>query len=96
MVKDSPFNSGKRLELEELEEGKYTGQGAYVCGISVKGYLQLKVRISHIDGAEVFLRSGFQFRSRFSVKRLMCIEDIPYTFSRGKLRMNYLEYLEEI
>jgi len=74
--------------------GEYVYQGAYVFSISRDG-IELRGTITHIDD-DSLLRSGFQFESEYSVERSLYIEENLYTISKGMLKVNDLETLDEV
>jgi len=75
--------------------GDYVWQGLYIFDVSENG-LTLRGRITHIDDAEAYLKSGYYFSSEFMVKRSFYIENVLYTVSDRKIKMNSLTDLEEI
>jgi inhibitor of cysteine peptidase len=64
-------------------------QGAYVFNISLEQGFTLKGNITHQNGAD-------QFESDLEVKRILYIENVLYTISDKKIKMNNLENLGEI
>lgn len=93
--------------VAEIDEEKYPGavppftygdfvwQGAYVFDISLEG-LVLKGRITHLENDTDLMKSGYYFSSPHSVKRSLYIDNVLYTISEKKVKMNSLENLEEI
>ncbi len=75
--------------------GDYVWQGAYVFDISLEG-LVLKGRITHLEDDTDLMKSGYYFSSPYSVKRSLYIDNVLYTISDKKIKMNSLENLEEI
>ena len=75
--------------------GDYVWQGAYVFDISLEG-LVLKGRITHLEDGTDLMKSGYYFSSPYSVKRSLYIDNVLYTISDKKVKMNSLENLEEI
>lgn len=94
--------------LAEIDEEKYPGgvppsmhgdyvwQGAYVLDVSLDDGFVLRGRITHLEDDEEFLKSGYYFRSDYSVKRSLYMDDVLYTVSNKMIKMNNLEDLEEI
>ena len=93
--------------VAEIDESKYpegvsadaygepVWQGAYVLRVSLDAGISLQGRITHIeDIAEV--EKGYYFYSPFSVERSLYIDDVLYTISQAKIRMNNLENLDYI
>jgi len=94
--------------VAEIDEGKYPGeippytygdyvwQGAYVFDTSLDEGLVLKGGITHLEDDDDLLKSGYYFSSAYSVKRSLYIDNVLYTISDKKVKMNSLENLEEI
>lgn len=78
--------------------GDYKFQGAYVYDISLDDGFDLKGRITHYDeDDQTFLKSGYYyFGDEYSVKRSLYIDDILYTISGKKIKLNDLTDLNEI
>ena len=76
--------------------GDYVWQGAYVFHISIEGGFILKGRITHIEDNADLIKSGFYFYSTYAVKRALYIDQVLYTISDKKVKMNSLEDLVEI
>jgi uncharacterized secreted protein with C-terminal beta-propeller domain len=76
--------------------GDYVWQGAYVFNLSLDKGLVLKGRITHLDDDTHLMKSGYYFSSPYSVKRSLYIENVLYTISDKKIKMNSLENLDEI
>ncbi|MDH5391404.1 MAG: beta-propeller domain-containing protein, partial [Candidatus Bathyarchaeota archaeon] len=64
-------------------------QGAYVFNISLEQGFRLKGNITHQNHAD-------QFESGLQVKRILYIDNVLYTISDKKIKMNNLENLNEI
>ena len=75
--------------------GDYVWQGAYVFDISLDG-LVLKGRITHLENDTELTKSGYYFSSPYSVKRSLYVDNVLYTISDKKIKMNNLENLDEI
>jgi len=75
--------------------GDYVWQGLYVFDISEDG-LELRGRITHIEDLDEYMKSGFYFSSDYMVQRSLYIEDVLYTISAKKIKMNNLADLSEI
>jgi inhibitor of cysteine peptidase len=75
--------------------GEYVWQGAYVLDISTDN-LELRGEITHLDDNQELLKSGYWFYSEYAVERSLYIEDVLYTISDMKIKMNNLETLAEI
>jgi len=83
-------------EIPDWAYGEPVWQGAYVFDISLDG-LELRGRITHIDDNTDLLKRGYYyFGSDYSVQRSLYIDDVLYTISSMKVKMNSLETLAEI
>ncbi|MFV2040515.1 MAG: beta-propeller domain-containing protein, partial [Candidatus Hydrothermarchaeales archaeon] len=72
-------------------------QGAYVFSLDTETGFELKGRISHVEADSLFLKSGSYYPgSEFSVKRSLYMDDVLYTISDGRVKMNSLDDLREI
>ena len=77
--------------------GEYKYQGAYVYDLSLGDGFNLKGRITHYDDDQAFLKSGYYyFGDDYSVKRSLYIDNVLYTISGEKIKLNSLEDLSEI
>lgn len=74
----------------------YVWQGAYVFNISIEERLIFKGGITHLESNTDLLKSGYYFSSPYSVKRALYIDNVLYTISDKKIKMNSLENLDEI
>ncbi len=77
-------------------QGDFVWQGAYVFDISLDEGLVLKGRITHLEDDSDLMKSSYYFSSPFSVKRSLYIDNVLYTISDKKIKMNSLEDLEQI
>jgi len=96
------------ISVAEVDQSKYSGgvpanaygetvwQGAYVFNISVDNGLQVKGRITHIEEPTDLEQGYYYYYSPFSVERSLYINNILYTISEAKIRMNDLENLDYI
>jgi inhibitor of cysteine peptidase len=82
-------------EVPDWAYGEYVWQGAYVFDISLDG-LGLRGNITHIDDYQDLLKSGYYFSSEYAVERALYIDNVLYTMSAMKIKMNNLEILTEI
>jgi len=71
--------------------GDYVWQGAYVFSISLDEGLVLRGRITHIEDA-----TDLNFSYPYFVERSLYIDNVLYTISDKKIKMNSLENLDEI
>jgi len=75
--------------------GEFVWDGAYVFNISLEG-LEFRGGITHLEDDTQLLKSGYYFHSQYSVKRSLYIDDMLYTISNAKIKMNSLIDLSEI
>ena len=75
------------------EYGDYVWQGAYVFDISIDGGLQLRGRITHYDDPSQV--ENYYYGAN-SVQRSLYIDNVLYTISEAKIKMNSLEDLSYI
>ena len=73
--------------------GQPVWQGAYVFSISLDGGLVFRGGITHLEGLDP-MSDGYW--GPYSVRRSLYIEDVLYTISDGKVKMNSLQDLTEI
>jgi inhibitor of cysteine peptidase len=71
-------------------QGDFVWQGAYVFDISLDEGLVLKGRITHAEDTSSYSSYLYQ------VKRSLYIDNVLYTISEKKIKMNSLENLEQI
>ena len=76
--------------------GDYVWQGTYVFDISLDEGLALRGGITHLENDTELMKSGYYFFSPYSVKRSLYIENVLYTISDEKIKMNSLETLDLI
>jgi uncharacterized secreted protein with C-terminal beta-propeller domain len=75
--------------------GDYVWQGLYVFNITDND-ITFRGGITHLDDDIDLLKSGYYFYSEHSVKRSLYIDDVLYTISDKRIKMNSLITLEEI
>ena len=75
--------------------GDYVWQGVYVFTINETG-ISLRGRVTHIDDSDDLEKSGFYFKSEYSVKRALYIENLLYSISDKKIKINDLATLQQI
>jgi len=75
--------------------GDYVWQGVYVFTINETG-ISLRERVTHIDNPDDLAKSGFYFKSEYSVKRTLYIENLLYTISDKKIKINELTTLQQV
>ncbi len=76
--------------------GEPVYQGAYVFDISIDNGLQLRGRITHIDDPSALEQDYYYYYSPYSIQRSLYIDDVLYTISDAKIKMNNLENLDYI
>ena len=76
--------------------GEPVYQGAYVFDISIDNGLQLRGRITHIDDPSALEQGYYYYYSPYSIKRSLYMDDVLYTISGAKIKMNNLENLDYI
>jgi len=76
--------------------GEYVYQGAYVFNVTLTEGIQLKGRITHMEGVDDLMKSGWYFESPYAVKRSLYIDDALYTISDKMIKINSLDTLNEI
>jgi inhibitor of cysteine peptidase len=76
--------------------GGYVFQGAYVFNITLNKGLVLKGRITHLENAPEQLKNLYCFDYSYFVERSLYIDNVLYTISSKKIKMNSLEDLAEI
>jgi uncharacterized secreted protein with C-terminal beta-propeller domain len=82
-------------EVPEWVHGEFVWQGACVFDISPDG-IEYRGGITHLEDDTDLLKSGYWFYSDYAVERSLYIDDVLYTISSMKIKMNNLETLVEI
>jgi inhibitor of cysteine peptidase len=75
--------------------GEYVWQGLYVLTIT-ENNITLRGRVTHMDNEDDLLKSGYYFYSGYSVKRSLYIDDMLYSISDMKVKINNLTSLEPV
>jgi len=75
--------------------GEYVWQGLYVININENSITQ-KGKITHIENTADLIKAGYYFSSEYSVERSLYIDNVLYTISAKKMKMNSLTDLNEI
>ncbi len=91
-ISDAQKKSADRKNME----GEFTFQGAYIYDISLDNGFKLRGRVTHIDDPKALMKSGYYFDSPYSVKRSLYMDDVLYTISNKKVKMNDLKNITEI
>jgi len=76
--------------------GNFVWQGAYVFNISLDEGLVLKGRITHMENNNDFMKNSYFPASPYFINRALYIDNLLYTTSDKKIKMNNLENLAEI
>jgi len=76
--------------------GKPVWQGAYVFHVSLDGGISLQGRITHIENITEPGKEDYYFYSPFSVVGSLFIDNVLYTISQAKIKLNNLEDLSYI
>jgi uncharacterized secreted protein with C-terminal beta-propeller domain len=79
--------------IPDWAHGEFVWDGAYVFNISLEG-LELKGTITHITNPDT-LKTGY-YQSPYSIQRSLYIDNVLYTISELKIKMNSLTDLSEI
>jgi len=82
-------------EIADWAYGEFVWQGAYVFDISLDG-IELSGGITHMEDNADLLKRGYYFGSYYTVQRTLYIDNVLYTISSMKVKMNNLETLAEI
>ena len=92
-----------RVDVSEYPEGvpswacgEPVYQGAYVFNVSLDQGIQIKGRITHAENVTDPEQDYYYYRSPFAVERSLYIDDVLYTISDAKIKMNNLENLDYI
>lgn len=83
-------------EVPPYAYGEIVWQGAYVFDISIDGGLQLKGKITHYDDLNQVEGYYYGDYGTNSVQRSLYIDNVLYTISEAKIKMNDLENLNQI
>jgi len=76
--------------------GEPVWQGAYVFHVSLDAGIRLEGKITHIENLADLEQGYYYFYSPLSVTRSLYIDDVLYTISDAKIKMNNLENLDYI
>jgi uncharacterized secreted protein with C-terminal beta-propeller domain len=81
-------------EIPNWAYGEFVWDGAYVFHISLEG-LELRGTITHVTEDSGFAKTGYN-NSLYSVQRSLYIDNVLYTISELKIKMNSLTDLAEL
>jgi len=76
--------------------GEPVWQGAYVFRVSLDAGIEEKGKITHVENITDPEKEYYYYYSPFAVERSLYIEDVLYTISQAKIKMNSLETLDYI
>lgn len=80
-------------EIPDWAYGEFVWDGAYVFNISLEG-LELRGTITHLTNQDQ-LKTGY-YQSPYSIQRSLYIDNVLYTISELKIKMNSLTDLTQI
>jgi len=83
-------------EIPPNAYGDYVWDGAYVFHISLEQGLELQGKITHLESNVELMKSGYYYSSQYSIKRSLYIDNVLYTISGLKIKMNSLIDMNEI
>ncbi|MBL7054137.1 beta-propeller domain-containing protein [Candidatus Woesearchaeota archaeon] len=82
--------------VKPQQHGDFTFQGAYVFNLDLDDGFKLKGRITHVEDKEKFKKSGYYwYGSGENVKRSLYMDDVLYTISDSKIKMNDLDDIDD-
>lgn len=88
-------NPGTASQKSSLDYGQFTFQGAYVYQFDLLNGFTLRGKITHLQDADL-IKSGQHYNySSNTVERAIYIKDTLYTISKGMIKANDLESLQE-
>jgi len=76
--------------------GEPVWQGAYVFNVSLDQGIQVQGRITHIEDPTDLEQGYYYYYSPYSIQRSLYVDDVLYTISDAKIKMNDLENLDYI
>jgi uncharacterized secreted protein with C-terminal beta-propeller domain len=79
--------------------GEPVWQGAYVFYVSLDAGIEEQGKITHVENIADPEKEYYYYYSPFAVERSLYIEDVLYTISQAKIKMNSLEnlgYINEV
>jgi uncharacterized secreted protein with C-terminal beta-propeller domain len=83
-------------EIPNWAYGDFVWDGAYVFHISLEQGLEFRGGITHITDNSALSKTWYYFGSPYSIERSLYIDNILYTVSELKIKMNSLTDLTEI
>jgi hypothetical protein len=76
--------------------GEPAWQGAYVFHVSLSAGIEEKGKITHVENITDPEQGYYYYYSPFAVERSLYIDDVLYTISQAKIKMNSLDNLDYI
>ena len=76
--------------------GEPVWQGAYVFHVSLDAGIEERGKITHVENIADPEQEYYYYYSPFAVERSLYIEDVLYTISQAKIKMNNLDNLDYI
>jgi len=76
--------------------GDFVWDGAYVFHISFEHGLEFRGGITHLADNSDLTKTGYYYHSAYSIERSLYIDNVLYTISELKIKMNSLADLTEI
>ena len=83
-------------EIPDWTYGDIIWDGAYVFHISLEQGLELRGTITHVADPSETAKMGYYYNSQYSIQRSLYIDNVLYTISELKIKMNSLTNLTEI
>ena len=81
--------------VKPQQYGDIVFQGAYVFNLDLDGF-ELKGKVTHVEDQEKFKKSGYYwYGDGENIKRSLYMEDVLYTVSDSKLKMNSLDDIDD-
>ncbi|MBP1989284.1 beta-propeller domain-containing protein [Paenibacillus eucommiae] len=95
-VTEKASSSNSTKENEASEYGQFTFQGMYVYNLSLAQGFQLKGKITHLSQEDIAKAGSGWYESDLNIQRGLYIGDVLYTLSRGLIKANKLDSLQEV
>ncbi len=81
--------------INSRQYGDIVFQGAYVFNLDLDGF-ELKGKITHVEDPEKFKKSGhYWYGDGENIKRSLYMDDVLYTVSDSKIKMNDLDDIDD-
>jgi uncharacterized secreted protein with C-terminal beta-propeller domain len=76
--------------------GDFVWQGAYVLNVTLDDGFTVRGGVTHIENSTELMKSGYYFSSPYAVTRALYIDDLLYTISSNRVKVNSLVDLSEV